>query len=96
MRDWIIALRKRLAHRSVCNVYILVTCFLKFCGVDHKKLLPQSERPTPVAHPPVTYSQVEIDKFFFQVTEERDALAFEFLLKTGARKTEMTFLDWEN
>jgi hypothetical protein len=45
--DWIIKLRKLgLAHRSVCNVYILIACFLKFCGVDHKTLLPQNERPT--------------------------------------------------
>jgi hypothetical protein len=67
MRDWIIRLRLRLKHRSVCNVYILIACYLKFCGVDHKKLLPQSERPTPVAHPPVTYSQEEMTRFFFNV-----------------------------
>jgi hypothetical protein len=35
-------------------------------------------------------------KFFFNVTSHRDSLAFEFLLKTGARKTEMTHCDWEN
>jgi integrase len=96
MRDWIIHLRLRLKHRSVCNVYILIACYLKFCGVDHKKLLPQSERPTPVAHPPVTYTPDEMTKFFFNVVDERDSLAFEFLLKTGARKTEMTYCDWEN
>jgi integrase len=96
MRDWIIHLRLRLKHRSVCNVYILIACYLKFCEVDHKKLLPQSERPTPVAHPPVTYTRDEMTKFFFNVLDERDSLAFEFLLKTGARKTEMTHCDWEN
>jgi hypothetical protein len=96
MRDWIIHLRLRLKHRSVCNVYILIACYLKFCGVDHKKLLPQSERPTPVAHPPITYTPDEMTKFFFNVVDERACLAFEFLLKTGARKTEMTYCDWEN
>ncbi len=96
MRDWIIHLRLRLKHRSVCNVYILIACYLKFCGVDHKKLLPQSERPTPVAHPPVTYTPDEMTKFFFNVLDERDSLAFEFLLKTGSRKAEMTYCDWEN
>jgi integrase len=35
-------------------------------------------------------------KFFFNVVEEPDSLAFELLLKTGARKTGMTYLDWEN
>jgi integrase len=96
LRNWIIKLRERLEHRSVCSVYILVVCFLKFCGIDHKTLLPQSERPTPVAETPVTYSQEEMVKFFFNVVDERDSLAFEFLLKTGARKTEMTYCDWEN
>jgi integrase len=96
MKDWISTLRKDVGHRSVCNLYILVACFLKFCGVDHKTLLPQSERPAPVAHPPDTYTPEEMDKFFFQIIEERAALAYEFLLKTGARKTEMTYCDWDN
>ena len=33
-------------------------------------------------------------KFFFVVIKERDALAFEFLLKTGAREREMSHLEW--
>jgi integrase len=96
LRNWITKLRERMKHRSVCNVYILIACFLKFCGVDHKTLLPPNERPTPVAETPVTYSKEEMTKFFFNVVNERDSLAFEFLLKTGARKTEMTHCDWDN
>jgi len=30
----------------------------------------------------------------FVITDERDALAFEFLLKTGPREREMTHLEW--
>jgi len=45
MRNWIIKLKGRMAHRSVCNLYILVACFLKFCGIDHKTLLPQLIEP---------------------------------------------------
>jgi integrase/recombinase XerD len=96
MRDCINTMRETVEHRTVCNLYILVACFLKFCGIDHKNLLPQSERPSPVEHPPEVYTQDEMTKFFFNVVDERDSLAFEFLLKTGARKTEMTYLDWEN
>lgn len=96
MKDWIAMLRQRVGHRTVCNQYILIACFLKFCGVDHKTLLPQSERPTPLAEIPVAYTEAEMSKFFFNVVDERDALAFEFLLKTGARKEEMTHCDWEN
>jgi integrase len=96
MKDWITKLRQRLCHRSVCNLYIQIACFLKFCGIDHKTLLPQSERPTPVMEIPEAYTEEEIKNFFFYVVNERDALAFEFLLKTGARKDEMAFLDWHN
>lgn len=48
LKDWISKLRERVSHRTVCNLYVSIVCFLHFCGVDHKKLLPQSERPTPV------------------------------------------------
>jgi integrase len=96
MRDWINTMRETVEHRTVCNLYILVACYLKFCGIDHKTLLPQSERPSPVAHPPAVYTPDEMTKFFFNVVDERDSIAFEFILKTGARKKEMAYCDWEN
>ena len=73
-----------------------IVCFLHFCDVDHKKLLPQSERPTPVDETPEAYTREEMTKFFFNIASERDTLAFEFLLKTGARETEMSFLEWRD
>lgn len=94
LKDYIAALRLRISHRTVCNYYVSIVCFLHFCGVDHKKLLPQSERPTPVEETPECYSESEMTKFFFNIVNERDALAFEFLLKTGAREREMTYLEW--
>jgi integrase len=96
LKDWISKLRERVSHRTTCNLYISIVCFLHFCGVDHKKLLPHSERPTPVEETPVAYTQDEMTKFFFNVVDERDALAFEFLLKTGAREREMTELEWSS
>jgi site-specific recombinase XerC len=48
LRNYMAALRGRgLVHRTVCNYYTAVACFLKFCGVDHKNLLPRDERPAP-------------------------------------------------
>jgi integrase len=35
-------------------------------------------------------------KFFFVIANERDLLAFDFLLKTGAREREMTNLEWSD
>jgi hypothetical protein len=69
--------RERVSHRTVCNLYISMACFLHFCGVDHKKLLSQSERPSPVEETPEAYTEAEMTKFFFVITKERDALAFE-------------------
>jgi integrase/recombinase XerD len=94
LKDWLVAQRQRVSHRTVCNLYVSIACFLKFCGIDHKTLLPRSERPVPVEETPEAYTQDEMTKFFFNVIGERDALAFEFLLKTGAREQEMCHLDW--
>jgi integrase len=94
LKDWIAKQRERVSHRTVCNLYINIACFLHFCGVDHKQLLPQSERPTPVDETPEAYTEAEMAKFFFAIAKERDALAFEFLLKTGPREREMTNFEW--
>jgi integrase len=83
-------------HNSVCNLYINVVAFLGFIGVDHKKLLPQSERPAKIEKTPEAYTDQEMTKFFFAITDERDALYFELLLKTGAREREASHLEWEH
>ncbi|MBZ5566596.1 MAG: site-specific integrase [Acidobacteriia bacterium] len=95
LRRYMAALRQRgLTHRSVCNNYTSIACFLKFCGVDHKNLLPYSERPTPDDGTPEAYEEAEMRRFFAALTRERDRLAFEVLLKTGLREREMTTLEW--
>jgi len=96
LKDWIASQRLRVSHRTVCNLYVSIACLLHFCGVDHKKLLPQSERPTPVDETPECYSQSEMTKFFCACVDERDSLAFEMLLKTGPREREMTHLEWND
>ena len=95
LRNYMEALRVRgLSHRSVCNNYTSVATFLKFCGVDHKALLPYNERPTPDDGTPEAYSEEELRKFFAALRDERHRLAFEVLLKTGLREREMTTLEW--
>jgi integrase/recombinase XerD len=96
LKDWIASQRLRVSHRTVCNLYVSIVCLLHFCGVDHKKLLPQSGRPTPTDETPECYSQSEMTKFFFACVDERDSLAFEMRLKTGPREREMTHLEWND
>jgi hypothetical protein len=79
LKDWMTKLRECISHRTVCNLYVSIVCFLHFCDVDHRKLLPQSERPTPVEETPECYSEKEMTNFFFAIVNEQDALAFEFL-----------------
>jgi len=83
-----------LTHRTICNHYTSIATFLKFCGVDHKELLPLHERPRPDDGDPEAYTEEEMIKFLSSVSRERDRLAFEFLLKTGAREREMTCCLW--
>ena len=73
-----------------------MSCFLKFCGIDHKKLLPYNERPVPDDGLPEAYEETEVKKFFAALTRERDRLAFELLLKTGLREREMATLEWSD
>jgi len=96
LKEWMVKQRERVSHRTVCNLYISIACFLHFCGVDHKGLLPLSERPTPVEETPEAYTEEEMTKFFFVITKERDALAFELMLKTGPREQELANLEWEH
>jgi hypothetical protein len=66
LKDWMLKLRvgdekhKAVGHNTVCNYYISIACFLHFCGIDHKKLLPHSERPTPTEETPEAYTQEEM------------------------------------
>lgn len=81
-------------HRTICNKYTSIVTFLKFCGVDHKELLPKGERPRPQDEDPEAYTKEEIIKFLASVKRYRDHLFFEFLLKTGARTREATNARW--
>jgi len=82
------------AHRTIVNKYTSVGSFLKFCGIDHKDLLPKGERPRAQDEDPEAYTLEEILRFLPAVKRYRDRLYFEFLLKTGARMKEGTHARW--
>lgn len=95
LRRYMAALEaKGKSHRTICNKYTSIVTFLKFCGVDHKELLPKGERPRPQDEDPEAYTKEEIIKFLASVKRYRDHLFFEFLLKTGARTREATNARW--
>lgn len=97
LRRYMNALEERgLTHRTICNNYTSIATFLKYCGVDHKSLLPIQERPRPHDDEPEAYTHEEVARFLFSAPRERDRLFFEFLLKTGAREKEATFLEWKD
>jgi integrase len=86
LRRYMAGLEKRgLSHRTICNYYTSIASFLSYCGIDHKTLLPRSERPVPQEGELESYTEEEIEKFFSVIKNDRDRLFFEFLLKTGAR-----------
>lgn len=89
------ALRKReLSERSVQNYYGSVTAFLAYCGIDHKTLVAKEHRPHKEDDDPVAYSEQEVWDFMAALSNDRHSLFFEFLLKTGAREKEATYLEW--
>jgi len=94
MKDWMAALREHVSHRTVCNIYVSIACFLKFCGVDHKTLLSGSERPIPVEETPEAYSEEEVAGFL--ACSANDRVFYDFLYKTGAREREATHLEWSD
>ena len=85
-----------IAHNTVCNIYSSITTFLLYCGIDHKHLIAEDERPTQTEEEPEAYSQAELTQFFAGTMIERDRLYFTFLLRTGAREKEGSHLEWSN
>ena len=83
-----------LVQRTICNYYTSLATFLAYCGVDHKTLLPQGERPRPNDPDPEAYDETKVERFMAALGNDRDRLFFEFLLKTGCREREATTLEW--
>ena len=95
-------LHKPAGPRTVYNLYVNISCFLRFCGIEpnpntrHSGLYRLQGVNVPGKHEtdPEAFSQEEMDRFFFVITDERDALASELFLKGGPREQELANLEW--
>jgi len=90
-------LRQRgLSDRTVQNYYETICVFLNHIGIDHKQIVAKEHRPNHRDPDPEAYTEDEVRMFLAAVTNERHALFFECLLKTGMRERECTHLEWSD
>lgn len=93
LTDYHKALRKRgMSDRTVHNHHMNVTSFLRFCGLDIKKLAPRAPRYDKTM--PEIYEDEELAVFFASLETLEDRVFFELLLQTGPREQEAMYLEW--
>ena len=91
-----VALRDRgMSDRTIHNRHSNARAFLKFCGLDVKKLA-GDKRPRFEKAMPEVYTPEEMAELFKAVTDPRLALTFEIMLKCGLREQEAMYLEWKN
>lgn len=89
--------KRKLEIRTITNYFSTLTTFLAHCKVDHMAMLPPSRRPrVKDEKKPVSYSEDDVRSFLAACDTERNRLFFTFLLKTGAREQEASFLEWSD
>jgi integrase len=92
---WYAALRKRgNSDRTINNKHISIFGFLRWAGVDTKKLA--SRAPKYTEKSVEVYSADELKVFFASLTDSYHRIVFETLLKTGMRMQEAMFLEWHD
>jgi integrase len=90
---WYAALRtKKNSNRTIYNKHISVFGFLKWCGIDTKKLA--TKAPSFTEKAVEVYKADELKKFFASLTDLYHRIVFEVLLKSGLRMQEAMFLEW--
>ncbi|MEI9980433.1 MAG: site-specific integrase [Edaphobacter sp.] len=91
--DYHKALRKRgMSDRTVHNHHMNVMSFLRYCGLDTKKLAKRAPRYEKTM--PEIYEDEELGIFFASLTKPYDRLVFELFLKTGMREQEEMHIEW--
>lgn len=86
-----------LAERTVYNHFAHIRAFLRSCGVDVKKLIPEKKDLPQKNDPlPEAYTQEEVEKFLAACNSARDRMVFEFFLKTGVREKELAYAEWSD
>jgi integrase len=87
------ALRKRgIADRTIHNRHMSVIAFLRFCGVDTKKLAPRAPKFEKTM--PQIFEDDDLRVFFASLKNPYHRLVFELLLKTGIRDQEAMHIEW--
>jgi integrase len=92
---WYAALRKKgNSDRTINNKHTSLFGFLRWAGVDTKKLAERSPKYTEKAVE--IYSKAELNAFFSSLSKPYHRIVFETLLKTGMRMQEAMFLEWHD
>ena len=91
---WQAALRKRgNSPRTVHNKHLSIFAFLRWTGVDTKKIIHRAPEFTEKAVE--IYRPEDLKKFFGSLTAPYHKIVFQVLLKTGLRMQEAMHLTWD-
>jgi integrase len=92
---WYDVLRaRRNAERTIYNKHVSVFGFLKWAGIDTKRLARKA--PTFTEAEVEIYKPDELAKFFASIRTSYQRIVFDVLLKTGTRMQEAMFLEWRD
>jgi integrase len=87
------ALHKRgISDRTIHNRHMNAMAFLRFCGLDIKKLAPRAPRYEKTM--PEIFEDEALKAFFASLKNPYQRLVFELLLKTGMREQEAMYVEW--
>ena len=87
------ALRKRgVSDRTIHNRHMSAMAFLRFCGLDTKKLAPRAPKYEKTM--PQIFEDEDLRVFFASLKAPYHRLVFELLLKTGMREQEAMHIEW--
>lgn len=90
---WYAALRRNgNSNRTIYNKHVSVFGFLKWCGVDTKKLADST--PEFTEKDVEVYEPEDLSAFFDSISDSYHRIVFEVLLKTGLRMQEAMYLEW--
>lgn len=90
---WYAALRKNEnSNRTIYNKHVSIFGFLKWCGVETKKLADGAPKFT--EKDVEVYEPEELKRLFDSITDSYHRIVFEVLLKTGLRMQEAMYLEW--
>ncbi|MGB6132541.1 MAG: site-specific integrase [Acidobacteriaceae bacterium] len=90
---WYATLRKNgNSNRTIYNKHVSVFGFLKWCGVDTKRLA--GSAPEFTEKDVEVYEPEELKAFFDSITDSYHRIVFDMLLKSGLRMQEAMYLEW--